>query len=361
MDERGGDADGAAEAQAQGHDADVLAGRVGQLALEVILREDGQGTRDDGDDTQDEHDELRERIAHGLAGQDVEADHDEHRALEQDAGKQGGHGAGRLGVGVGQPGVHGEQASLGAEADGGEHEGDLDEGGVEALGDLEDARPEDRLGGVGHDCIGVGVDKHGAVQAEGDAGGADDDVLPRGLKRELGVVGAHEEDRGERGELDGGPHHDDVVRGGGHEHRENEQAEERVVLLDLARAHRAALDVVTNVRQRVGTGEQADDADERHEDGTQVVQAEPQPRGIYRHAGDEHLNHEVHRQAAHGDDAHHVERLVEALRHCLGGRDRHDEACGKRNEDEHDENRRKRHDYPPNPSVPQARWRRALP
>lgn len=77
------------------------------------------------------------------------------------------------GVRVGQPGVHGEQARLGAEADDDEREREAHEHRVELVGVGHDGGEEGGLMRVGHDIGGVRVDEQRAEQAEGHTGGAD--------------------------------------------------------------------------------------------------------------------------------------------------------------------------------------------
>ena len=353
------DADGAAEAKAQRHEADVLARGVRKLALQVVLSVHGHRRDNHGQSADDQHDQLRELGTDRLARKHVEADDHKQGALQKNAGQQRGHGAGGLGVSVGQPGVHREQTRLGAEADDGEHEGDAHEHRVELMRNGQDGRPQNRVGRVGQNGVGVSEREHGGVQAEGNACGADDDVLPASFQRELLLaVSGNQEDGRKRGGLNRSPHHDDVVRQRSHEHGEHEQAEEHVVDLSLALVQVAGLDVMPDVGNREQAGHAADDADQDHEDRSQRVHVEPLRQGEDVVVRGHDVQGKEHAQHADNHDGHGMQGLV----HSNGGRlrrdDRHNNRGDQRDEQKQLHKVRKFH-HPPSPSVPSNRRRQA--
>ena len=311
-----------ADAEAHGDEAHVLARAVGQLALDVALPVHLEGRVAHREHAQNHHDQLGEARPHIGRGENVEPQHDEQRALQQHAGQQGRHGARRLGMGVGQPGVHGKQARLGAEADGGEHEGDHRERVVERGSHGQDGRPEHRLMRVGHHVGGVRVHEQRAEQTEGHAGRADDDVLPRRLQGKLGAVHPHEEHRGQGGGLHRHPHHDDVVGGDGQNHREHEQTEEHVVLFHLGGPELPIGHIVGHIGQRVQARGRRDNGNEAQEQRPQPVQMEPAAQGEEVAAG-EHRGHEPKPRYSHDGQGQDVNGLEQAAGRGLRGQQGH--------------------------------------
>ena len=181
---------------------------------------------------------------------------------------------------VGQPGVHGEQARLGAEADDDEREREAHEHRVELVGVGHDGGEEGGLMRVGHDIGGVRVDEQRAEQAEGHTGGADHRVLPRRLERLLVLVDAHEEHGRQRSGLDRRPGEDDVVGQAGEQHREDEQAEQRVVLLGALGRHGLLLDIDLDIGDGVHAGDEPDDAYQKDEDRRERIEMEPQAQSV---------------------------------------------------------------------------------
>ena len=304
---------GAADAEAHGDEPHVLARAVGQLALEVVLLVHLEGRVAHRQHAKDHHDRLGERRAYIGRRQNIEAQHDEDGAFQKHAGEQGRHRARRLGVGIGQPGVHGEQARFGPETDGREHERDHHEGSIHERRVGQDGRPEHRLVRIGHDVSGVRVDEQCPEQAEGHAGRADDDVLPRRLQGELRAVDADEEHRGERRGLHRHPHHDDVVGGDGEDHREHEQTEEGIVLLHLGGPELAVGHVVGHIGQRVHARAGRDNGDEPQEQRTEAVEMEPLPQSedVAARKGGHHQQEARYRDARQGE---HVNGFVDTAR-----------------------------------------------
>ena len=136
--------DGAAEAEPERDDPDVLDAVVAEQALEVVLDQDERRRHDDRDEAEDEQHLRRERRAARGGGDGLEADDPEERALDEDAREQRRDRRGRLAVGVGQPEVHGRETGLGAVADHHEDEADADDARVEPGRDLHDRRPAHR-------------------------------------------------------------------------------------------------------------------------------------------------------------------------------------------------------------------------
>ena len=136
--------DGAAEAEAERHDPDVLDAVVAEQALEVVLDQDERRRHDDRDEAEDEQHLCRERRAARGGGDRLEPDDAEQRALDEDAREQRRDRRGRLAMGVRQPQVHGRETRLGAVADHHEDEADPDDARVEGGSDLHDRRPVHR-------------------------------------------------------------------------------------------------------------------------------------------------------------------------------------------------------------------------
>ena len=276
----GGDTERATDTQAQRDHADVVDGGVREAALDIVLLKDAQGGHQDGQRAQDEQERTRIGVAHRDDGQGVEADDHQHGALEQHAREQRGDRARSLGVRVGQPSVHGEQARLGAKADHDEREREAHEHRVELVGVGHDGGEEGGLMRVGHDIGGVRVDEQRAEQAEGHTGGADHRVLPRRLERLLVLVDAHEEHGRQRSGLDRRPGEDDVVGQAGEQHRENEQAKQRVVLLGALGRHGLLLDIDLDIGDGVHAGDEPDDAYQKDEDRRERIEMEPQAQSV---------------------------------------------------------------------------------
>ncbi len=102
------DALGVEGEQAQDREAHVGDRRVGDQPLQVLLHGGDDAAVDDADGPEREHDR---REPHGGLGEQVEAEAQEAvgAQLEQDAGEVDRAGGGRLGVGVGEPGVERER------------------------------------------------------------------------------------------------------------------------------------------------------------------------------------------------------------------------------------------------------------
>ena len=90
-----------------------------------------------------------------LAEDDREADDNQQGTFEQYTREQGAHRAGRFAVGIGQPGMHGEDAGLGAKADHNEDKGQFQQGGIERAGVFDDFGPQDGCTRLLHEVHGV--------------------------------------------------------------------------------------------------------------------------------------------------------------------------------------------------------------
>lgn len=252
-----------------------------------------------------------ERRAHIGRRQNVEAQHNEDGTFQKHAGEEGRHRARRLGVGIGEPRVHGEQARLGSKTDGREYERDHHEGPVHERRVGKDGCPEHRLVRIGHNVGGVRIDEQRPEQAEGHASRADDDVLPSRLQGEFRAVHTDEKHRGKRRGLHRNPHHDDVVGGDGENHREHEQTEEGIVLLHLGGPEFALGHIVGHIGQRVHARARRDDGDEPQEQGAEAIEMEPLPQSedVAARKGGHHKRQTRYRDARQGE---YVKSLVGA-------------------------------------------------
>ena len=270
-----GDTQRATDTQAQGDNAHVLHRRVRKAALEVVLAKHRECRHQNGQRADNQQQKLRILGAHGLDGKAVEAHDHKHGALKQHAREQGRDRARSLGVGIGQPSVHGEQAGLGAKANHDKRKGEAHERRVELVGIRQHARQKCGLVGVGNHVGGVGVDQQRTEQAEGHAGGADHRILPRSLEGRLVLVDTHEEHGGKRGCLNGGPREDHVVGQAREQHGEHKQAKQRKILLGALGGHGALLDIGLYIGQREQPRKKTDKADEQHKDAAQRIEVEP--------------------------------------------------------------------------------------
>ncbi len=102
---------------AQHHEAQVADAGVGHQALDVSLAQGHQRAVDDADDGQDGHQGHEGQRGVGKERQ-AEAGEAVGPHLQQDAGQDHAAGGGCFHVGVGQPGVEGEQRHLDGKAQG---------------------------------------------------------------------------------------------------------------------------------------------------------------------------------------------------------------------------------------------------
>jgi len=217
---------GGADRGSHGHHPHVLDAGVGQHPFEVALADQEGGGHEQGEQAADaEHhpEEVRpdHRVGDGLDAQDGIEGHREQHAAHQARHRRRG-----LAVRVGQPAVHGGESGLGGETEHGQRATRPDQRRVERqVGAAEHQPGQGRLAGAARG----GVDEHDPEQGDGDAHGAEDDVLPGRLQRRPGAVVTDQEGRGDRGGLDRGPHQADVVGQDGEGHRGQEHRDQGVV------------------------------------------------------------------------------------------------------------------------------------
>ena len=168
----------------------------------------------------------------------MKADDAKQGALDECPGKQGGDRGRRLTVSVGEPHVDRGQAGFGPVAHHHEDEGDTDDARIELGGDGRDAGI---IHGPGENpalCVhGRAVHQHRAEQAEGNADGGDDDVLPRRLQAVLVAVEAHQQGRGDGGALHRDPQDAKIVGQHRDQHGGDEPVDQGVVVAQPIGAH----------------------------------------------------------------------------------------------------------------------------
>ena len=213
----------------------MLDARVGQQPLEVLLA-DHERQRD-GQAQEPEPDQQVRREARPQARDrdEVEADQGVERGDQRHARKQRADRAGRLAVGVGQPGVERRQADLGAVARQREDERQPQQARVQLRRDRDEARPVQRVGAVAQDAHGRGVGEQRREQREADADRAQDQVLPGRLDRVGRAVDADQQGRDDGRGLDGDPQQAQVVDERHGDQAGHEPQEQGVVVALVAR------------------------------------------------------------------------------------------------------------------------------
>ena len=130
---RAAGAEGTETADADQHETHVTDGAVRDLSLEIPLGEGGQRRVDDVDHT--EHDQQRSELSvSGRQQFTVEAQQRVAAHLQQDAGQQHVHRGCGLAMGIGQPGVQGDDRQLHAKGDQQTRVAEQLEAGPELLG-----------------------------------------------------------------------------------------------------------------------------------------------------------------------------------------------------------------------------------
>ena len=183
------------------------------------------------------------------------------------AGQEGAHEARGFAVGVRLPGVQGCETHLGAVAHQGQHEPGPQPGPRQAGGVLHEPRELQRLIQPAH--VGRVGDEQRAQQRQGDAHGADDQVLPGGLQGAAVVVEVDQGRRDQGGGLHGHPSHAGMA-GLGQQRGQAQEAQE---------AGGEDPVVALGAQGQVGRGvEGADaeqDADDQQHPAAQGVEPEP--------------------------------------------------------------------------------------
>ena len=256
--------------QAEGDDTDVLDGRVGEAALEVVLQ-GGQGDAVEGaagaEQGQQPAPPGRCRRQPGEDAQDaVEGGlHQDPRHQRRDVARGGG-------MGVGKPDVQGEQAGLDAEAEQCQQkEGGRDRGrqlgqGAE-VGEVETAAAH------------PGLDEEGEQQHH--PAMRDQQVEPgRPAYLVVVMVPGDEEEGGEGHQLPGGEKKDRVGRGDHQQHGGDQQVEKEPV-----GPQRPVLPFLFQVAGSVHGARRPQQGDGDHEPGRQGVEAQRQGAGRHRPGG----------------------------------------------------------------------------
>ena len=126
---------------------------------------------------------------------------------------------------VGQPGVHREQADLGAVTEHRQHEGQPDHGRAAAVRPRCQQRPERQVVGVPEHLGTRVVGEDRPQQGDGQPGRGEQDVLPGRLGGAVGALDRDEQRRDDRGHLDGDPQQRQVAHQRGGQHRPGEQVQ----------------------------------------------------------------------------------------------------------------------------------------
>ena len=112
---------------------------------------------------------------------------------------------------VGQPGVQRREADLGAVAEQQEHEGDVEQRGIELRRVRDQHGPHHGVEPFADHRPRRHVDQDGAEQRQRDADAAEDEIFPRRFQRLMGAVDADHQHGGQRRQLDRHPHQADIV------------------------------------------------------------------------------------------------------------------------------------------------------
>ena len=121
------------KAQTHADNADMLQAVVGEQPLHVGLNQDERRRHAHGEQTETQNQMLAVGGPQAGRGENAEPQQGVEGDFERHAGEHGAGGRGRFAVGVGQPGVHGRQARLGAVTDQREHKGQLEQARVQLV------------------------------------------------------------------------------------------------------------------------------------------------------------------------------------------------------------------------------------
>jgi len=164
-------------------------------------------------------------------------------------------------MGVGKPGVHGDESDLRAEADEHEREPRVDERAVE-IGAGGGERRVGRGVLVAERRDAGGIDEHDSEQAEGESGRSDHDVLPARLERLVRALAGDEQRADHCGQLNRDPQHAEVGDDRGGQQRQPEQVQKRPVHAAQPHVSDTRLQVADGVDRHHGVDES--DRDEEH-------------------------------------------------------------------------------------------------
>ena len=270
-----GQRDRRAEAHPDGQDAHVLDAGVGQQPFQIPLIQQIQGGEEQRRDAEGQQHVPREAGAQGRAG-DLEVAQDRVEAHgEQGSGQKRGDRRRRLRMRVGQPGVHREQADLGAETQHRQHEGEPDGCVREPASDLQDRAQGEVI--VLAEDLGTGeVGKDRGQQRETEPGGGDQYVLPGGLHSRLAVLDRHQQRRDHGRHFDGDPQQGQAVHHRRDQHGPAEHVEQRVEPGRIA-AHAGgvfALGFLPDVADRIHRHRRVQESCGQHEDAADRVHPE---------------------------------------------------------------------------------------
>jgi hypothetical protein len=172
---------------------------------------------------------------------------------------------------VGQPGMQRGEPHLGAVAEQQEHEGDVEQGGIEFGGVRHQHGPHHGVKPLADHRPRRHVDQDGTEQRQRDADAAEDKIFPGRFQRFVGAVDADHQHGGERGHLDRHPHQPDIVGDQREVHGEHQHLVHGMIEAHEPRAEPAGLDLVADIAGAENAGGEADKRREHDEDLVEVV------------------------------------------------------------------------------------------
>jgi hypothetical protein len=208
---------------------------------------------------------------------------------------------------VGQPGMQGGKADLGAVAEQQKDEGDVEQSRVEAGGMLDQHGPHHGVRALADHWLCGHVDENGAEEGERNANASQNEIFPGGFQRFMSAIDADHEHGGQRGKLHRHPHQTDVVRHERQVHAEHHDLVHGVVEPQVRCGQPAGVQLVRNVGGTEHTGGEADECVEHDENDVEIVDQQILPR--LRPVGDKKRQRGKQGQEA-GDD-------IQACRHPI--------------------------------------------
>ena len=211
-------------------------------------------------------------IAAGLTReQHLESQQRVERDIEQQAGQHRRDRRRAFGMRVGQPCMQRRKADLGAVAEQQEHEGDIEQCGIESRRVRDQHGPHHGVEPFADHRARRHVDKDGAEQRQRDADAAEDEVFPCRFQRLVRAVDADHEHGGQRREFDRDPHQADIVGDQREVHREHQHLIHRVIEAQIGRRQAADLELVADIACAEHAGGEADERGQHDEHVVEIV------------------------------------------------------------------------------------------
>jgi hypothetical protein len=222
------------------------------------------------------NDHQRSRRDRALADRHdhLEAKQRVKRDVEQQAREHGRDRRRAFGMSVRQPGMQRCKPDLGSVAEQQEHEGDVEQRGIELRGARDQHGPDHRLQPLADHRPRRHVDQDGAEQRERDTDAAENEIFPGSFQRLVGTIDADHQHRRQCRHLDRDPHQPDIVGHKGEIHREHQYLVHRVIEADESRRQPAGLDLVANVACAEHARGEAHKRGQHDEDLVEIVDLE---------------------------------------------------------------------------------------